>query len=445
MPSPSHGPNLNNSNNLPRKHLPLPTKLVSDIITYIQHNRQYATLANMAQTNSTFYNLVIPKLYETITITETNWSKLKYGCGDIDASRPSLSSQYNVSFARELPGNPNKEGNSTEDPWTRKDRAIEHCLRLIVDVPICDIVYSIQCLADRLPHHRFGKVEEMVITRHGLTNKRISEENRILSSILAPAGRKKTDNDALTTIPNTKRVVLHWPSLNVTYSSVIVMPQINEWCRHRNEQGRTPTRFVVYGINLDGRCESMDAECHFFEFRRSSEYRAPRSRASIAVDFSRWLFDNLGDGSQVNRVIIHPSAVIDKGEEPTGVAEANPIPRRTIERDLKEQVASIRNKNQAEKTILVASIMKKVVFGDGGYDKEEYPVLKPRPVSHLFRTRWITDLVDSRKRRLGRTCDECWRRVRWRGINATRKVGGLCCDESDMMIPIMMFIARSGL
>jgi hypothetical protein len=382
----------------------------------------------MAQTSSTFYNLVIPKLYETIIITQTNMFRLTYGCGHIDAYCPPPSSRTNASLIEELFGNPNEGGDSAEDQWTRKDRAIAHCLRLVIDAPVRGIVESIQCFADRLPQHRFGNVEEMVITRQGLTNNRISSENRIFSSILAPAGRKKTGNDALGSIPSTKKVVLHWPSLDVTHSSVIVMPKINEWCRHRNEQSRTPTRFVVYGINLDSRCESMDAECHFFEFRRSSEYRAPRSRASIAVDFSRWLIDNLGDGSQVNRVIIHPSAVIDKEEDPTGVGEANPIPRRTIERDLKEQVASIRNKKQAEKTMLVASIMKKVVFGDGGYDKEEYPVLKPRPVSHLSRTRWITDLVDSRKRRLGRTCDECWRGVRWRGINATRKVGGLHCD-----------------
>ena len=375
----------------------------------------------MAQTSSTFYNLVIPKLYETIIITQTNMFKLKYGCGHTDAYCPSPSSRINASLTEESFGNPNKGGGSAEDQWTRKDRAVERCVRLIIDIPICDIVKSIQCLVDRLPQHRFGNVQEMVFTCKGLDDYRDLGVDWTLSSILAPAGRKRSDTGASISIPNTKRVVLHWPSLNYTHSSVIAMPKINEWCRHRNEQGRTQTQFVVYGTNLDSRCESMNAECHFFEFRRCSEYRAPRSRASVAVDFSRWLIDNLGDGSQVNRVIIHPSAVIDKGEDPTGVGEANPIPRRTIERDLKEQVASIRNKNQAEKTMLVASIMKKIVFGDGGYDKEEYPVLKPRPVSHPSRTRWITDLVDCGKRCLGRSCDECWRRVSWRGMITTAR------------------------
>jgi len=96
------------------------------------------------------------------------------------------------------------------------------------------------------------------------------------------------------------------------------------------------------------------------------------------------MIDNLGYGSKVNRVFIHPSAVIDMGEDPADHDEARFTPRYVIESGLKRQIASIRNIYQAERLVSVASIMEKIVIGDGGYDKEEYPVTRPRPVSHLF-------------------------------------------------------------
>ena len=162
------------------------------------------------------------------------------------------------------------------------------------------------------------------------------------------------------------------------------MPQINEWCRHRFEEGRTETQFVVYGTNLDSRCESMNAECHFFEFRRHSEYGYRRNRESIRNHFARWMIDNLGNGSKVDRVIIHPSAIIAKWEDPAEPDDFRSTPRDDIESDLREQIARIRNTTRAEKVILEASIMRKIVVGDGGYGVEEYPVTRPRPVSHLF-------------------------------------------------------------
>jgi len=381
MRSPSHEPN---SDAPVRGHLPLPTELVSDIVTYIRHNQQYATLAKMAQANSAFYDLVISKLYETITITETNWTKVNYGCGYIDTCCASPSAQETASTKEAVSSDVDGDENSAEDGWTRKDRAIEGCLRLIIDLPIYDIVGSIECFADRLPHQRFGRVEEMVITRRGLMNVWTSDKNRILSNILGPASRKKTGQVALTSIPKTKKVILHWPTINETHSSVIIMPQINEWCRHRFEEGRTKTQFVVYGTNLDSRCESMNAECHFFEFRRHSEYGYPRNRESIKNDFACWMIDNLGNGSKVDRVIIHPSAIIVKWENPAEPDDSSSTPRDDIESDLRGQIARIRNLNPAEKVILVASIMSKIVIGDGGYDREEYPVLRPRPVSHLI-------------------------------------------------------------
>jgi hypothetical protein len=427
--SPSHEPNPDNTDNSTHEHLPLPTELMLEIITHIQHNRQYATLATMAQANPTLYDLVIPKLYETITITITNMSKLKYGCGsNVESGKNSTGHKAPV-CPTSPPDNLSNEGRTPiEEMWTRKDRAIEQCLRLIIDVSVPRITESLHCLVDRLPHHRFGKVEEMMITVWGLDKDEFLDNNRMLSNILPPAGRRTSDNEALISIPKTKRVVLHLPSLDDTYYSVVAIPRINEWCRDRREAGRTQTEFEIYGINLDSRCESMNAECHFFEFRRHSEYRAPRNRATIAVDLSRWFIDNLGTGSKVQRVTIHASAVIDMGINTTDAAEANSTPRRTIEKDLKRQVNCIRDKSQAEKKVLIASIMERIVFGGGGFEQEEYPVLRPRPVSHLSRMRRIADLIDSRKRSLGITCDERWGRVRWRGIVRRERLEGGACE-----------------
>ena len=199
----------------------------------------------MTQANSTFYNLVIPKLYETITITETNMFKLKYGCGGTDVSCPSPGSETTAY----LPTGPSSivdgEFITTEDPWTRKDRAVGHCLRLIIDVPLYSATHSLQCLVDRLPHHRFGNVEEMVFTQRGLSDRVYDMQGARLSSILPQLGRTKSGNDPLVSTPKLKRVVIHLDSLNQPELNRYLASNFNRWCHTRSEEGRTQPQFVL--------------------------------------------------------------------------------------------------------------------------------------------------------------------------------------------------------
>jgi hypothetical protein len=57
----------------------LPLELVARIIFELQQERMYKTMAELARTNSTFYDLNIPSLYETIIVSKTNQSLLRYG------------------------------------------------------------------------------------------------------------------------------------------------------------------------------------------------------------------------------------------------------------------------------------------------------------------------------------------------------------------------------
>lgn len=263
----------------PRKLPQLPPERVLDIITYIKHNRQYATLAKMAQANSTFYDLVIPQLYETITITKTNMHKIKYGFGHVDASSPSPSSEATIIVADESSYSSTDGGDSDKILWTRKDRAIEHCLRLITNVPLDKISGSLEWFAERLPCHRFGNVEELVSTRRASVAKSHRHFSKAgqLPDILSPADQKHNDDESEKWSTKTKRVVIHLSRGRPTRSHCHdhLLYQIDAWCRLRRDEHRTPTQFVCHGIDLevDGyHLTEMDAECHFTQPLRSQRH-----------------------------------------------------------------------------------------------------------------------------------------------------------------------------
>jgi len=190
------------ANSLSNDRPTLPAELVSKIITYIQHNQQYATLAKMAQTNSTFYDIVVPKLYETITITKNNITIVSYGTRSLGYHRWTSCVGEDSDDKEDL--RPSLDGIKT-----RKDRAIEWCVRLVVDTPTKSPVDGIKYLVNLLPHHRYGKVEELVFTRRAMRNARADEDTWSLSKILppfAPIGSRDEDVDCT---PQIKRVVLH--------------------------------------------------------------------------------------------------------------------------------------------------------------------------------------------------------------------------------------------
>jgi hypothetical protein len=62
-----------------RPELQLPNELLLRIIGDLRSRREYRLLANMAQMNRNSYDVVIPTLYETITISQSNQHLLRHG------------------------------------------------------------------------------------------------------------------------------------------------------------------------------------------------------------------------------------------------------------------------------------------------------------------------------------------------------------------------------
>jgi hypothetical protein len=164
----------------------------------------------MALANSTLYDLVIPKLYETITITKTNRLKLKYGhetrimkhlprltqpegvCHD-DADCPSSAETYRSRYGTNQP---------------RKDKAVSHCLRLIIDAEMF-LAGTIDNLAGRLPCQPYGRVEEIVFTLESIAYGHAYSLETVLPPSDLPLGHVCPMDQQLF---RSRRVVIHTPT-----------------------------------------------------------------------------------------------------------------------------------------------------------------------------------------------------------------------------------------
>jgi len=179
----------------------LPAELISKIILELQQDRQYAVLAKMAQVNSTFYDLVISKLYETITITEDNKYVISHGI------HPSQHHRW-IIFLDENGIDQDYIEPPPKGYKTRKDRAFECCVGLIVDTPVEDLVQSIEDIVDLLPQDRLGNVEELVFTGRALMRTTYDDVVYDLAQILPPFTPVMAA-DEFNQLPRTKRVILH--------------------------------------------------------------------------------------------------------------------------------------------------------------------------------------------------------------------------------------------
>jgi len=65
---------------LPTSSIPtLPVEVIDLIIGHLKADDDLSTLAVAARANHCLYDLVIPRLYETVTINEENWRQVGYG------------------------------------------------------------------------------------------------------------------------------------------------------------------------------------------------------------------------------------------------------------------------------------------------------------------------------------------------------------------------------
>jgi hypothetical protein len=63
----------------PRPGKQLPTEIISLILSYLQQDGDYKSLAAVARTRRSFYDLAIPMIYESVVVNERNSSMLDYG------------------------------------------------------------------------------------------------------------------------------------------------------------------------------------------------------------------------------------------------------------------------------------------------------------------------------------------------------------------------------
>jgi hypothetical protein len=57
----------------------LPNELIDAILGFLKADDDLSALAAVVRTNQSMYDLAIPKLYETVTISERNQDIIRYG------------------------------------------------------------------------------------------------------------------------------------------------------------------------------------------------------------------------------------------------------------------------------------------------------------------------------------------------------------------------------
>ena len=361
----------NDDNNSQSNDRPtLPAELISKIILELQQDRQYAVLAKMAQVNSTFYDLVIPKLYETITITEDNKYVISHGI------HPSQHHRW-IIFLDENGIDQDYIEPPPEGYKTRKDRAFECCVRLIVDTPVEDLVQSMEDIVDLLPQDRLGNVEELVFTGRAPMRTTYDDVVYDLAQILPPFTPVMAA-DEFNQLPRTKRVILHIVADDFRRESPrwIIRP-LAIWCKHRRHH-RRPAEFVIYNLDL-GEAEFhfnyMNVQCHFYPYEELP--------GELADDFFVWV------SSLIRRLEISASPrlksfdvntfLFTDEDRPTDRTEALEQINSAVSRQLglSESLSSLSAASRAE---LVNQIMGRISFHESVQEQQQYPISRPSPV-----------------------------------------------------------------
>jgi hypothetical protein len=327
----------------------------------------------MAQVNSTFYDLVIPKLYETITITQDNKHVIDCGLHSSPNHRKmSVPDENGVDehYSESLP----------KDYKSRKDRAIEWCVRLVVDTPVEGLVRSIEYIVDLLPQDRLGSVEELVYTRRALVMPEHDDDVRHLHHILppfTPAGATDGDIDQL---PKTKRVILHLSDdvLSMMTARQIIRP-LGYWCKRRRHD-RRPAEFVIYDLELEQaryHFDYMNVECHF----RIYDHHSP---GALLVDFLDWLwpfirFLKVSSFPRLKLFDLHPIQFTDEAP-PTGPTEESLQQIHSIVETRLKTSRYILGFAEERRTELVRTIMERFSFHESENEQGQYPISRPIPV-----------------------------------------------------------------
>ena len=122
----------------------LPTEVISSILDTLVAEEQCGTLAKTARASQRMYDVVIPKLYDTIHITERNRLNFTYGCTMADLSLPDGTSYYCRVLMSRLPhqrrDGAKSEGSGHELYWQDqpRDHAIERSCSMLSSCQVRD-------------------------------------------------------------------------------------------------------------------------------------------------------------------------------------------------------------------------------------------------------------------------------------------------------------------
>jgi hypothetical protein len=355
-PAPNDVPSPAVTTNIDEPNGPtLPLELISKIIVELQHDRQYAVLAKMALVNSTYYDLVIPKLYETVTITDTNKYLIHHGMRAAQDSPVCLEKGVE---------------SSPQDTKTSKDRAIDFCVRMIIDTPTDGIEMSIEHMVDRLPHHSYGNVEELVFTSKALRREHSDYTIHYMNlRYFIPRQPINYSSEIEYRNLKTKRVVLHIPNEHDYDTTHRLVHALSRWCKQRS-QHRGPTSFVLHNLDLEGpwyNFKYMDVDCHFNSSQMSHGGR-------YLSGFLKGIFQSYQKKSYPRLKLFdvdahHLQDLADGSHDGVWLAKSSLALAEAIWDGVGDKAASIR------------LIMDRISFCQSEFEAEEYPTWKPTPVS----------------------------------------------------------------
>jgi hypothetical protein len=454
-------------------HDPLPNELLLRIVAHLQRTRQYRSLAELARANMACYDLAIPKLYETIILTDYSQSKLRYGHGEYaeEFDTELRVSTNGVSGTSEEPDETDREcdgrrckckgwardnrvdlenekyhgalGHSQSDGTvvkeTRKDVAVKHCRRLIVDAALCggcffDSPYTVA--GNYL--ERYTNVQEIVITSNTISRTRIplrklngDRWDRLLDTIFLFDFQARGDQ-----CTNQRRVVLHLAN-DGSNGDALSKTMAGSFARAITAPTDTPYYCDFLSVDLDG-CDMFDQLDELppkdsWKGRRAGLLlKAPPawSRKLVARCMASWLVtvycQTLGDedyhhehsdspNTMVPRLALYdlPRLLLRPEDIPVDAMEAERMCLDLLRTNLHAYLGTfVGGLDAVSRPLSVDAVIAHIKLVDLGDRCEQYPWWTPDPVSQqphfTFRTsfadRPATRLVcevDSRKRRWG--------------------------------------------
>jgi len=343
--------------------LHLPLEVVARVVHFLRQQRHYESLAQMAQANTTFYELVISQLYETITITRTNLGKFQHGHG---SRYPAIDGYIDES--------------DSSPPQTRKDNAAKHCRRMIIDVTLARAGKSAKCILDRPIDDHYGNVEELVLSTRALgkpTSKDLSLGE--LSSYFPSSKSVNAPEGEVQVRLKARRVVLHLP-LDHEWSNT---PELcEEW--KSILRGRDVVHLAfhdIYPIPPDGpdwRGWAVSRWLYFALFP--------------AVVTEIFHFPNY-DYDMHSHLLLYniPELIIEPEDRPDTSEEAAVLALEIIQDHLRDMVHDVPWRGGEER---LKAMMKCIQLQHGEYENQEYPVTRPRPVIQSYQP-LIRSLIES--------------------------------------------------